>query len=138
MGITLSASPVSGMERLAAPAPQVEAHRVPSHLLFGTEAVRRAMKEVTQELVNRYYEKYGGLFVTRRLVERKVIAEINKKGEALLKLVQEKYMADGRPMQFNPQTAQVIYFESRCLRTVTVGEIAAAIMRFQKECSEKS
>jgi len=138
LGITLSASPVSGMERLAVPAPLVEPHRIPSHLLSGTEAVRRAMKEVTQELVNRYYEKYGGLFVTRRLVERKVTAEINKKGEALLKLVQEKYMADGRPIQFNPQTAQVIYFESRCLRTITVGEIAAAIMSFRKECSEKS
>ncbi len=139
LGMALSATPVSGMERLAAPAPQVvEARGIPSHLLSGTEAVRHAMNEVAKELVNRYYEKYGGLFVTRRFVERKVAAEINKKRDALLKLVQEKYMADGRLIQFNPQTAQVSYFESRCLRTVTIGEIAEAIMSFRKECNEKS
>ena len=106
----------------------------PSYLLSGQEAVHRALKEVTRELVNRYYEKYGGLFVTRRVVERKVTQEINKNRGTLLKMLEQKLMCDDRPIQFNPRTAQVIYFQSRCLRTITVGEIASAIMEFREEC----
>ena len=91
------------------------------------------MEEVTKELIDRYYKKYGGWFVTRGLVERKVRQEIGKRSSAIGRLIKERYLSDGLPIWFDLRKAQVTYSESRCLRTITIAEIAVEIMKSRKE-----
>ena len=147
VAVALNTMPVSGMEQVPIPGnsgvlqkefrqlePPLKAavvHRA-SQVRYGKEAIRLALKELADVLTDKYYEKYGGFFVTRGFIARRVNREIQTRQEALCKLVEEKYSSSHHPIQFNPQTAQVTYSERQCLRTITIAEIAAEIMKSKK------
>lgn len=157
--VMLSAMPVSGMEQVAIPGngqvfqeelrhlkPEAKAAVVGQrnwmrsedpHLRYGKEAIHLALQELTKVLTDKYYEKYGGFFITRGFIARRVNKEIQKRGEAICKLVEDKYSSPHHPLQFNLQTALVTYSENQCLRTATISEIADLVMKFREGCDKK-
>ena len=99
----------------------------------GQEAIVLALEEVTRALIDVCDKKYGGFLVSRRCIERKVRKEIGKSHDAIFKYIQENYMADGVPIQFNMRTAQVTYSKQHCLRSVSVAQIADSILELRKK-----
>ena len=140
-GLVLSWSPMPGAPVPPSQPPAVSAPaagvRNPN-LRSGREAIQLALEEVTQVLVDQYYKRYGGMFVTRSLVERKVRSAMKKRQAEISSLIHEKFMGDGVPVQFDTETEQVIYSKNHCIRKITVSEIAGTMMDLQERLRKDS
>ena len=102
----------------------------------GEAAVFLALEQVIQALTDAYYQKYGGLFVTRRSVEYRVRKEIGEKQDTIARLLKEEYHCNDVPIQFNPKTSEVTYLAPRGLRTITIREIVDTIIQFREKPRE--
>lgn len=94
----------------------------------GEEAIRCALDQVVEKLSDTYYQKHGGLFVTRQRVERRIRTSMEKHHEAIWKWIRENFMRGPSPVRFDPKTALITYCEGRCLKSVTVDEIVTKVM----------
>ena len=144
-GLSLSWTPVVGAGGIqiaqpsSVPVETVAVHqRLDSDVRYGKEAIALALEGLIRILTDEYYKQYGGLFVTRRMVERRIRSEVNKRKEQMFHLVEKKYMCDGVPVQFNPKTDLIIYSKNHCLRTASLKEIAALVMELGKKLHQDS
>ncbi len=152
--MVLSWTPMSGVQQMAlqgnvqmiqavhasaqtTPPPVLQVPENPN-VRSGKEAMRMAIEEVVKVLTDEYYKRYGGLFVTRGFVERRIRAEFEKKHDEIFKLIEQKYMADNVPVRFDPKTTEITYSKSHCMRTVTVNEIASSIIELKERLKEDS
>ena len=140
ISLIVSCGPLGGLERVALKGlgirPPGESqvgihalHRVKDpDVRFGPEAVRLAMEGVIEAMTEECYRRYGGLFVSRSFVKRRILKEVGRHEDQIQSFIQRKYLSDNVPVRFNRRTAEVTYSERHCLRTETIRQIATALI----------
>ena len=100
------------------------------NLSYGSKAVDLVVEQVIQKLTDYCYDKHGGLFVSRRLIEKKVRAGVARHRQSIDRYIRSVFL-DLNSVRFNTRTSELTYGPKRRIKTVSVGEIVDSIIRQQ-------